>query len=325
MIALRKAFDIKIAPIFLFLLIVPLFLRQYHLVVLNLVLIYVIVIVGYNFVLGYTGLLSLAHAAFYGLGAYSTSIFIVTLNIPFYLSFVAGGIFTALVGLLLCFLLLKTDLSGLYLGMVTFAFAEALVWIFLHWERMTGGAFGFAIGSKYTFQGSPYLKSYYLSLLCALILIWFGANLINSKVGRAFKSIRDSEEASMAMGINTFSYKLFSFVLSAFYAGIGGGLYSIVMRQIYPGNFGLHESLKQFSMLIIGGQGTISGALIGAFILPVLTEVLRSVSILQDLFYCLILVLFIMFMPKGISGLRLKKISGLGEKVFGSRNIQTLV
>lgn len=320
MFGLRRTFDLRILLVFLFLIVVPLFLRQYHLVVLNLVLIYVIVIMGYNFVLGYTGQLSLAHAAFYGLGAYSTSIFIVTLKVPFYLSFVAGGGFTALIGLLICFLLLKTNLSGLYLGMVTFAFAEALVWIFLHWEEMTGGAFGFAIGSEYTFQGSPYLKNYYLSLLCAFLLVWFAANLINSKVGRTFKSIRDSEEASMAMGINTSSYKLLSFVLSAFYAGIGGGLYSIVMRQIYPGNFSMHELLKQFSMLIIGGQGTISGALIGAFILPVLTEVLRSVSVLQDLFYCLILVLFILFMPEGISGLRLKKKSGLEEMALRSKN-----
>jgi branched-chain amino acid transport system permease protein len=171
---------------------------------------------------------------------------------------------------------------------------------------MTGGAFGFAIGSKYTFHGSAYLKSYYLSLFCAFLLFWFAVNVINSKLGRALRSIRDSEAASMAMGINTSSYKLLSFVLSAFYAGIGGGLYSIVMRQIYPGNFGMHELLKQFSMLIIGGQGTISGPLIGAFLLPLLTEVLRSVSILQDLFYCLALVLFMIFMPEGISGLRFK-------------------
>ncbi len=319
--ALRQVFNIKIAIALLALLTVPLFLRQYHLVVLNLIVIYVIVILGYNFVLGYTGLLSLAHAALYGIGAYSTSIFMAKLEIPLYLSFVMGGAFTALIGLFICFLLLKTELSGLYLGMVTFAFAEALVWIFLHWERMTGGAFGFAISSKYAFQGNAYLKSYYLSLCCALLLFWFAVNLVNSKWGRALKSIRDSEEASMAMGINTASYKLLSFVLSAFYAGIGGGLYCIVMRQIYPGNFGMHELLKQFSMLIIGGQGTISGCLLGAFLLPLLTEVLRSVSILQDLFYCFILVLFMIFMPEGIAGLRFK-IRGLWtRKMMRPENI----
>jgi branched-chain amino acid transport system permease protein len=321
MVTLKRVFDLRVAIVLLSLLIVPLFLRQYHLVVLNLIMIYVIVIMGYNFVLGYTGLLSLAHAALYGLGAYSTSVFMVKLEIPLYLSFVMGGIFTALVGLLICFLLLKTDLSGLYLGMVTFAFAEVLVWIFLHWEQMTGGAFGFAIGSKYTFQGSAYLKSYYLSFFCASLLFWFAVNVITSKLGRALRSIRDSEEASMAMGINTSSYKLLSFVLSAFYAGIGGGLYSIVMRQIYPGNFGMHELLKQFSMLIIGGQGTISGSLIGAFLLPLLTEVLRNVSILQDLFYCLILVLFMIFMPEGISGLQFKIRRNWVGKILRSGNL----
>jgi len=321
MITPRRVFDVRVGIVLLSLFIVPLFLRQYHLVVLNLIVIYVIVIMGYNFVLGYTGLLSLAHAALYGLGAYSTSVFMAKLEIPLYLSFVMGGVFTALVGLLICFLLLKTELSGLYLGMVTFAFAEGLVWIFLHWEQMTGGAFGFAISSKYAFQGNAYLKSYYLSLCCALLLFWFAVNLINSKWGRALKSIRDSEEASMAMGVNAPAYKLLSFVLSAFYAGIGGGLYSIVMRQIYPGNFGMHELLKQFSMLIIGGQGTISGCLIGAFLLPLLSEVLRSVSILQDLFYCFALVLFMIFMPEGISGLRFKMRRVWTRRMMRSENI----
>lgn len=306
MYGFKKFLDLKVFFIVLALFVIPFFLSRYHLFVLNFILIYVIVIMGYNLVLGYTGLLSLAHAAFYGLGAYSTSLLIVKLEIPVYLSLPLGGIFTAFIGFLICVLVLKTYLTGIYLGMVTFAFSEFILWVFLHWEKVTGGAFGFAIGSEYIFKVVPYLKNYYMSLFCALVLTFFAVNIINSKIGRALKSIRDSEEASMAMGINTSLYKLLSFVLSAFYAGIGGGLYSIVMRQIYPSNFSLHESLKQFSMLIIGGQGTISGSLIGAFILPFLSEVLRKFSVLQDLFYCLILVIFIIFMPEGISGLLFK-------------------
>jgi branched-chain amino acid transport system permease protein len=306
MYGFKKFFDLKIFSIVLALTIMPFILSRYYLFVLNFILIYVIVIMGYNLVLGYTGLLSLAHAAFYGLGAYSTSLFIVKFGIPLYLSIPLGGIFTAFIGSLICILVLKTYLTGIYLGMVTLAFSEFILWVFLHWEKVTGGAFGFAIDSKYVFKVLPHLKIYYLSLFCMFILTFIAINLISSKVGRALKSIRDSEEASMAMGINISLYKLLSFVLSAFYAGIGGGLYSILIRQIYPGNFGFHEGLKQFSMLIIGGQGTISGALIGAFILPFLSEVLRKFSVLQDLIYCLILVIFIIFMPEGISGLFLK-------------------
>lgn len=303
MVGFKKFLDAKILLVVLLLLSVPLVLGPYYLFVFNFILIYVIVIMGYNLVLGYTGLLSLAHAAFYGLGAYSTALFMVKAELPLPLSLLLGALVTACIGFVICALVLKTDLTGIYLGMVTFAFAEFILWVFLHWESVTGGPFGLTINAKYMFKERSYLKVYYLSLFCSVVLTFFAVNLVNSKIGRALKSIRDSEEASMAMGINISLYKLLSFVLSAFYAGIGGGLYSILIRQIYPANFGLPESLKQFSMLIIGGQGTIGGALIGAFVLPFLSELLRKFSILQDLIYCLILVIFMIFMPDGISGL----------------------
>ncbi len=303
MYGFQKIYDFKILTIILLLSVGPFFLSQYHLAILNLILIYVIVILGFNIVLGYTGLFSLANAAFYGIGAYSTSIFIIKLGLPFYVALILGSVLTALIGLLICFLVLQTGISGTYVGMVTFAFAEFVVWVFLHWSQVTGGAFGLTIDPKFVFETGIHLKTYFITLFCTLLLVFFAVNIIHSKVGRALRSIRDSEEASMAMGINITLYKLIAFVLGAFYAALGGGLYSIVMRQIYPGNFSFPELLKQFSMLLIGGQGTIIGSLVGASILPIVSEVLRKSAVFQELFYGIVLGIFILFMPAGIYGL----------------------
>jgi len=297
----------------------PFFFSQYHLVILNLILIYMIVIFGFNIVLGYTGLFSLANAAFYGLGAYSTSLFIIKLGIPFYLSLLLGAIFTSLIGVIVCLLVLHTRITGTYVGMVTFAFAEFVAWVFLHWSKLTGGAFGVRIDSKAIFENGVYLNVYFVTLFCTLILIFFGVNIIQSKVGRTLRSIRDSEEASMAMGININRYKLLGFVIGAFYAAIAGGLYSIVMRQIYPSNFTFPELLRQFSMLLIGGQGTIGGPLIGAFILPILSEVMRKFSVFQELFYGVILIIFIRFIPGGMYGLMVRITEKGGNELTAAR------
>jgi branched-chain amino acid transport system permease protein len=276
---------------------------QYILYVLTIMCLNIILATGLNLLTGYTGQISLCHAGFLGIGAYACPLLIIHFHLPYFLALLAGGIIAGSAGFLLGLPALRV--RGLYLAMVTLAFGEMVYLVLHHWQGLTGGPLGLevplaTIGSV-AIQGD--LPLFYLFLIVAFILVLIAHNLIDSKIGRAFRAISHTEVAAQASGIDLAKYKTLSFALSAFYAGVGGGLYCQLLGYLSPDPFGLSESILYLTMIVLGGMGSIGGSLIGASLLTLIPEILRGFEEQQDLIMSVVLLFFILFMPKGVFGL----------------------
>jgi branched-chain amino acid transport system permease protein len=219
------------------LLVLPALANPYILYVANIALIYVILAVGLNLLLGYAGQFAFANAALFGIGAYATGLFQVKLGLPFWIAFPGAVLFTTLVGLVVALPALR--LSGLYLALVTLAFAQLTQWLMLNWERVTFGAGGFKVPPLTFGRVSPALGLYYLTLLLAGLLVAGAWNTVRSGVGRALVAVRDSEVAAEALAIDLARYKAIAFSMSALYAGVAGGLYSAALSFVAPEGFDL--------------------------------------------------------------------------------------
>lgn len=295
---------------------VPLVTNNYTQFIVNLIMIYIIVAIGLNILLGYAGQFSFAHPAFFGIGAYCTGLLMIRLHFPFWFAFPVGGIFTAAIGLLVGFPALR--LRGLYLAMSTLAFVQLMTWIFIHWEAVTYGTDGFKIVAPrlgplvFTSDG----MRYYIIMISCVLLIVLANNIISSGLGRAFVAIRNSEVAAEAVGISLAKYKCIAYMISAFYAGIAGGLYALAVKYVTPESFGLEQIMRQFCIVLIGGLLSIPGSILGAILLTSIPELLRGFKAYEEIAYGVLLVIFILFMPQGIAGF-LKKYSILpAERLY---------
>jgi len=289
----------------LFLIVLPHFSGAYILYLASIAGVYTIVSIGLNLLFGFTGLISIGHAAFLGTGAYTTAILLTRVSaIPFPFILVLSGLLSAVLGLIVGLPALR--LSGHYLAMATMGFGFVMEEIFLHWESVTKGALGITVPKV---SIGPILFStgttkYYLILILVLIMIFFAKNLLNSKTGRAFIAIRDHEVAAQTMGIHIAWYKAISFMISAFYAGIAGSLYAILLSYINAESFHLMVSVLYLEMVIIGGIASILGSILGAIFLTILPEILGAkYQLYQIIVQGLILVLTLIFMPWGLSGM----------------------
>jgi branched-chain amino acid transport system permease protein len=196
--------------------VLPAFANVYQLFIANLILVYVLLAIGLNILVGYAGQLAFANAAMFGIGAYATGLLQVRLGCSFWLAFPAGALLATAVGLLISLPALR--LSGLYLALSTLAFAQATQWVFLHWESVTFGAGGFKT-PPLSFAPLPIGKPlglYYLSLLLMVALFLFAQNLVASRVGRAFVAVRDGEVAAQSLGVDLLRYKALAFGISGF-------------------------------------------------------------------------------------------------------------
>jgi branched-chain amino acid transport system permease protein len=281
----------------------PLVVDVYITYMATIICLFVILAVGLNILIGFSGQISLGHAAFFGIGAYTSALLMRNLGIPFWFSMPIGGLAAAGVGFIVGLPALKV--SGHYLALVTLAFGEIIQLIFIHWESLTGGVTGIMVPlpTFFGFKFSTDLSKYYLTLAVTIFLVYCANNIVKSRIGRAFKSIKGSEVASQAMGVDLARFKLFAFMISAFYAGVAGGLYGILLAFISPEYFGLFDSVLYLMMVVIGGLGSIAGSIVGAVVLGILPEVLRRFQDYQDFIYGAILLFFIVFMPMGLVGL----------------------
>jgi branched-chain amino acid transport system permease protein len=297
---------IGVSLLFALLLIVPQFLDSYLIYLINLTFIHIILAVGLNLLTGCSGQVSLGHAGFYAIGAYTSALLIITLKIPFWFSMPLGGVSAALVGFAIGIPALR--LTGFYLALVTLGFNEIVHLVSVHWDGLTQGTRGLMLPKvsigPYDF-GSDY-SFYYIILFITLFLLWVARNLMRTKTGRALIAIRESEIACQCIGMNIAKYKVVAFALSAFYAGVAGGIYGSWVSYISPDNFGLIESFLYIMMVIIGGMGSLIGSVIGAILFTFLPELLRSFEDVQDVIYGFLLLIFIIFMPDGIYGIILK-------------------
>lgn len=297
--------------------VVPFVSGAYILYIIITIGIYAIAAIGLNLLIGYTGQISLGHGAFFGVGAYAAAILATKVGVPFLIAVPAAGVITALVGMV--FGMPSVRLKHLYLCIATLAGQIILEYVFVQWESLTGGAAGISIPTASLFGidlGSD-RNFFFVVFVCFAVMTWMAVNLIRTRYGRAFIAIRDNDQAAEGMGIPIFLYKLLSFAISSFYAGFAGALFAYYMMSITPEPFSLWLSIEYIAMIIIGGLGSIPGAVFGTVFIVVLNEVLSliteflmnigtagvgiTIAPLREFAYGLAIVLFIIFEPKGLA------------------------
>jgi branched-chain amino acid transport system permease protein len=275
--------------------------NSYHLQVLTFIGIYTLLTLGLNMLMGYAGQISLGHAAFYGLGAYTTGILTAHFGWTPWMTLPASILLTAAVAYVVALPILK--LQGYYLGMGTLGFGIIVFILFREWSRFTGGDSGL-VGIPPLTLGSLSLGSRrtYFFLVWGAVLIGFEVcrRLVDSRVGRALRAIHDSEHAAAAMGIDTSHLKVRVFVLSAIFAGIAGYLYAHMVQFISPSSFDFMTSVRMVTMVVIGGMASIWGSLLGASVITLLPQWLHVFMDYEMLVYGLILMVIMIFLPQGL-------------------------
>jgi len=235
------------------------------------------------------GLLSLANAAFMGIGAYVASLITMQAGLPFPVALAAGGILPALVALVIGIPTLR--LSGVYLAMATLGFGEVVRVVVLNME-ITGGPMGL--------NGVPPITEWWHIVLLLGVTIYFLARVRRSKIGRAFEAIKEDEVAARLMGVNVAGYKLLAFVIGAAIAGVAGALNAHYTFTIGPNNYGFENAVDILTMAVFGGTSNLIGPMIGSTILSLLPEVLRHFKDFRLAANGLILILVVLYLPKGI-------------------------
>jgi branched-chain amino acid transport system permease protein len=310
----------KVILILIAALLLPVFVdNPYALHVANLAGIFAILTLSLNLLTGCTGLFSVGHAAFYGIGAYTSAILTVKLGLPIWAGFIAAGVVAALFGLALGLPTLR--LRGLYLAVATLAFGEIMYQVFVNWEAVTNGTKGITgvpapqIGP---FLLNSYRSYYYLILVVLVVVVVLSQNLIKSRVGRALLAIREDQMAAEAMGVNSTKFKVIAFMSSAFFAGIAGSLYVHEVRFLSPETFISAESAAILAMMVVGGIGHIPGSILGGIALTVIPEYLRSFGDLRLVLYGASIVIIVIFVPRGIGG----AIDFVDELISGTRSLK---
>jgi branched-chain amino acid transport system permease protein len=259
-----------------------------------------IITMGLSLLMGYAGQISLGHAGFFGLGAYSSGILTTQYSIHPLAAFLAGIFLSAIIAFLVGKPTLR--LKGHYMAVATLGFGEILFIVFNELSPLTGGPSGLSGIPILTFMGYSLEGARYLYLVWGfvILLLLFSLNVINSRVGRALRAVHGSEIAANAMGVDASRYKVQVFVLSAVYASIAGSLYAHFVTFISPSSFSLMFSILLLMMVVVGGAETIWGALLGATVLTLLPEYLRGLEDFEVLAYGGILMVVLLFMPQGI-------------------------
>lgn len=278
--------------------------NNYFLHVANLAMMFAILTLSLNILSGCTGLMSVGHIAFYGIGAYTSAILTTRFGLPIGLGILAAGLMASVGSLVLGLPTMR--LRGMYFAVATFAFGEVTYQAIVNLVDLTGGTKGIkSIPSPEMFGVSmrAYQNYYYIVLITLIIITILSKNLIKSRTGRAMLSIRENDIAAEAMGVNIVLYKQIAFMASAFFAGVAGALYAHEVHYISPETFANAESSAVLAMMVVGGLGSISGSILGGIALTVLPEMLRSFGNIRLVIYGAAVVAIIIFAPKGLGGL----------------------
>ena len=276
--------------------------NPYYLNVVNIIGLNTLIVVGLNLLIGYAGQISLGHAAFYGLGAYLSGILTVSYHFSPWTAMGLALMVTGLLALLIGIPSLK--LHGHYLVMATLGFNIIVNIIMIQWDQVTGGPSGFPgipnlkIGAL-VFDSDQ--KMYYLIWFFTFMGITLALNLVQSRVGRALRALHGSEVAAGSLGVKTEVYKVKVFVLSALYASLAGSLYAHYLTFISPKTFDIFFSVELVTMVIVGGMGSIWGTLFGTSFITPLPVMLHFFDEYKDIFYGLILVFILIFLPEGVA------------------------
>ena len=315
------------------LLLLPVFVNSYIQRILIMILLYAVLSLSLNYVVGYLGEISLGHAAFYAIGAFTSVFLTMKCGINFFPATLIGALTAALFGVLLALLTMR--MTGIYLAVTTMGFLEVIRAVILNWKQVTGGSQGISnivkpslFGFTCTLTNGGY---YYLILAILLLAILVTALVMRSKMGRAFLAIREDSLAAQFVGINLYQYKIWNFTLSGFFAGLAGGFYAHFLGYINNNTFTYAISVSILCMVILGGMGYMKGAIIGAVILAPMSEILRALTDAMSslpswlvsnperwrfVIYGLVLVLMMRFRPQGLLGGKQKGICRLPKGVI---------
>jgi branched-chain amino acid transport system permease protein len=273
---------------------------------------------GLNILTGLCGQISVGQAAFVGVGAYSYGLFITKLTLPFWLAMPLSVLVTGCFGIL--FGLPAVRVRGFYLLVTTLAAQLVIVWLIVHLKGLTGGVIlGLTVPSVslFGYRLDDDMQKYYFIMALVVLMTLLCVNMGRTRLGRAFIAIRDNDLAAEVMGINLFYYKLLAFFICSCYAGVAGTMWAVFVNHLHPDQFVLMDSIWYLGMLIVGGMGSVVGAILGTVFLKVLGEliVIYSPAVaklfpavesgvfagLGQLLFALVILLFLIFEPRGLN------------------------
>lgn len=286
------------------LLLPPLVIKDiYWLHILNVVGLYTLLAIGLNLVVGVCNTFSMGHAAFYGIGAYTTALLATKLRLPFWIDLPAAALVAAAFGAALGPIF---RLRGPFLAVATLAFGEIVRLVLLNWISLTKGPNGIAAIPWPSVAGVPLSddhRFYYLILVAVVVQYVVISRAVHSRVGRAMKALRDNEDAARACGVRVVRYQILSFTLAAGFAGLAGGLYAHLISFVSPEAFNLGASIEMLFMIVLGGLGSIPGSIVGAALVAVLPEYFRFLQEYRLIVYSIVIILILVFAPRGAWGI----------------------
>jgi branched-chain amino acid transport system permease protein len=288
----------------------------YLLFLATLVAINAIATTGLNITVGYAGLLSIGHSAFVGVGAYAGALMAIRFGTPLIVNVIVGGALAFVVGLV--FGAPSLRIKGVYLAIATLAAQYMLYFVFQQWTAVTGGDRGLSV-PRADVYGAGEIGFYYVVIALAALLCLAARNLFRTRVGRAFIALRERDYAAEVLGINVVRYKLLAFALGAAYAGVAGALTGTFLRIVNPDQFTLLSSVFFLAAVVVGGQASILGSILGAAFMTLMPEILRAIlelwgpggtadvagflSPLREFIFGALIVGFLMFESRGLAGL----------------------
>jgi branched-chain amino acid transport system permease protein len=284
--------------------VLPFMFKLYSINIMINVLIYVLLGLGLNIVVGLGGILNLGHAAFFAVGAYSYALLNFHFGLDFWIALPVGGLLAVVFGIILSVPVLR--LKGDYLAIVTLAFGEIVRIVLENWDDLSFGPSGIAnIPKPYI----PFIKlsytqtmqfTYYLMIVLTILAVIMSNRLKYSRIGRALIAMREDETASNTMGVNTTKMKIISFALGAFWAGVAGVMFAAKQAYINPVSFTIWNSIIVLCIVVLGGMGSIKGVIVAAFILTVLPEAFRTFQDYRMVLFGAVLVVMMVFKPEGL-------------------------
>ena len=306
----------------------PFVAGDYLLYLVNLMGVLALAALGLNVLIGFTGQISLGHAAFMGVGSYTAAILATRFGLSFWLSIPAGGVAACAAGMIVGVPSLR--IRGLYLAIATLAAQVIFEWAFTNWTSVTGGIRGINVPPA-RILGAPIdddRRAYFLIQAVVAVHFLLAANLRRSRWGRAFVAVRDRDIAAEIVGVNLFRTKILAFMVSSYYAGIAGGLWVYFMKVVTPENFPLSLSIQYLAMVVVGGLGSIPGTIFGTVFMTMVPELLKLgtglaravwpdaqsyLFPLRDVVFGVLIVVFLIFEPHGLAEMwnRLKRFFAL--------------
>ncbi|MDQ2103819.1 branched-chain amino acid ABC transporter permease [Azospirillum isscasi] len=277
--------------------------RGYFYQIANLALIFVLLSASMHLVTGVAGLLHLGHAAFYGVGAYTAALLSTKFGLGFTATLPLSGLVAALIAFLVALPTMR--LVSIYFAVATLAIGQMLYLVMLNWVELTKGPNGIIVTKGlelFGFSLSGRLATYYTVAAVVTLCVLAIGRLSHSYYGNALRSIREDDQCADAMGVSTARLKMEAFTLSAFFAGVAGSLWAHMTGYISPGDFKFSESILILAMVVVGGLGSLPGAVIGALLLILLPEGLRAFGDFRNIMVGLVMFLSILLLPKGLLG-----------------------